>query len=154
MVNGLTDYNHPCQIMADALTIIEELGTIDGKKARTAALQTLQFNHHVVTYQLWLDGATNGHTLVVLGHALVCRQDLRPRTVHNTPLTKTSVFRLHDNTPLRSVLDDALLKFQQCRSGTAPQAPLHLHGGPGNVVAAAAGQTDPPLPHLCWRNVL
>lgn len=32
VINGLTDYNHPCQIMADALTIIEELGSIDGKK--------------------------------------------------------------------------------------------------------------------------
>jgi Aspartate/ornithine carbamoyltransferase, carbamoyl-P binding domain len=32
VINGLTDYNHPCQIMADALTIIEELGTLEGKK--------------------------------------------------------------------------------------------------------------------------
>lgn len=41
VINGLTDYNHPCQIMADALTIIEELGTIDGKKASaTLAAQT------------------------------------------------------------------------------------------------------------------
>lgn len=32
VVNGLTDYNHPCQIMADALTINEELGSIEGKK--------------------------------------------------------------------------------------------------------------------------
>eukprot|EP00741_Cyanophora_paradoxa_P003647 tig00000093_g3544.t1 len=31
-INGLTDYNHPCQIMADALTINEYLGAIDGKK--------------------------------------------------------------------------------------------------------------------------
>ena len=35
VINGLTDYNHPCQIMADALTINEELGSIEGKKART-----------------------------------------------------------------------------------------------------------------------
>ena len=34
VINGLTDYNHPCQIMADALTINEELGSIEGKKAR------------------------------------------------------------------------------------------------------------------------
>ena len=34
VVNGLTDYNHPCQIMADALTIAEELGSIEGKKVR------------------------------------------------------------------------------------------------------------------------
>jgi len=32
VINGLTDYNHPCQIMADALTIIEQRGTLDGAK--------------------------------------------------------------------------------------------------------------------------
>lgn len=32
VVNGLTDYNHPCQIMADALTMIEECGSFEGKK--------------------------------------------------------------------------------------------------------------------------
>ncbi|KAK9909445.1 hypothetical protein WJX75_002367 [Coccomyxa subellipsoidea] len=32
VVNGLTDYNHPCQIMADALTIIEQKGRIEGTK--------------------------------------------------------------------------------------------------------------------------
>ncbi|KAL2899893.1 Ornithine carbamoyltransferase chloroplastic, partial [Bienertia sinuspersici] len=30
MVNGLTDYKHPCQIMADALTMIEHIGSIEG----------------------------------------------------------------------------------------------------------------------------
>ena len=35
VVNGLTDYNHPCQIMADALTIIEECGTLEDKKVQT-----------------------------------------------------------------------------------------------------------------------
>ena len=29
VVNGLTDHNHPCQIMADAFTIIEHLGQIE-----------------------------------------------------------------------------------------------------------------------------
>ena len=29
VVNGLTDYNHPCQIMADILTISEHRGTLD-----------------------------------------------------------------------------------------------------------------------------
>ncbi|KAK0575618.1 hypothetical protein LWI29_003860 [Acer saccharum] len=32
VVNGLTDYNHPCQIMADALTIIEHVGHLEGTK--------------------------------------------------------------------------------------------------------------------------
>ncbi|MQL92498.1 hypothetical protein Taro_025125 [Colocasia esculenta] len=32
VVNGLTDYNHPCQIMADALTIIEHIGKLEGLK--------------------------------------------------------------------------------------------------------------------------
>ncbi|KAG6500319.1 ornithine transcarbamylase, chloroplastic-like [Zingiber officinale] len=32
VINGLTDYNHPCQIMADALTIIEHIGQLEGAK--------------------------------------------------------------------------------------------------------------------------
>lgn len=32
VVNGLTDFNHPCQILADALTIKEAFGDIKGKK--------------------------------------------------------------------------------------------------------------------------
>ncbi len=31
VINGLSDYNHPCQAMADALTIREEFGTLKGK---------------------------------------------------------------------------------------------------------------------------
>jgi len=31
VINGLTDHSHPCQIMADILTIEEKLGTIAGK---------------------------------------------------------------------------------------------------------------------------
>jgi ornithine carbamoyltransferase len=30
VINGLSDYNHPCQGMADALTIIEEFGSLKG----------------------------------------------------------------------------------------------------------------------------
>lgn len=32
VINGLTDYNHPCQAMADALTILEEFGTLKDLK--------------------------------------------------------------------------------------------------------------------------
>ena len=32
IINGLTDYNHPCQLMADALTIKENFGRVDGIK--------------------------------------------------------------------------------------------------------------------------
>ncbi len=30
VINGLSDYNHPCQAMADALTILEEFGNLKG----------------------------------------------------------------------------------------------------------------------------
>jgi ornithine carbamoyltransferase len=30
VINGLSDYSHPCQAMADALTIIEKFGTLKG----------------------------------------------------------------------------------------------------------------------------
>ena len=32
VINGLTDYNHPCQIMADAFTILEHLGILENIK--------------------------------------------------------------------------------------------------------------------------
>ncbi|MGI6741832.1 MAG: ornithine carbamoyltransferase [Brevefilum sp.] len=32
VINGLSDYNHPCQAMADALTIVEEFGDMNGLK--------------------------------------------------------------------------------------------------------------------------
>lgn len=32
VINGLTDWSHPCQIMADLMTIEEKLGTVQGKK--------------------------------------------------------------------------------------------------------------------------
>jgi ornithine carbamoyltransferase len=31
VINGLSDYNHPCQAMADALTIMEEFGDLQGR---------------------------------------------------------------------------------------------------------------------------
>lgn len=32
VINGLSDYNHPCQALADALTIQEEFGSLKGRK--------------------------------------------------------------------------------------------------------------------------
>ncbi len=32
VINGLSDYNHPCQALSDALTIQEEFGTLEGRK--------------------------------------------------------------------------------------------------------------------------
>ena len=32
VVNGLTDYNHPCQVLADALTMLEFRGSLEGIK--------------------------------------------------------------------------------------------------------------------------
>lgn len=48
VVNGLTDYNHPCQIMADVLTITEVKGKFEGLKVRLAA-------HTVPQQQLLLE---------------------------------------------------------------------------------------------------
>lgn len=38
VINGLTDHNHPCQIMADALTIMEHGGKLEGVKVRAEVL--------------------------------------------------------------------------------------------------------------------
>ena len=46
IVNGLTDYNHPCQIMADIFTVWERLGNIENAKIVfiiTPALKTHSF---------------------------------------------------------------------------------------------------------------
>jgi ornithine carbamoyltransferase len=32
VINGLSDYNHPCQAMADVMTMVEEFGDLQGRK--------------------------------------------------------------------------------------------------------------------------
>ncbi len=41
LINGLTDYNHPCQIMADVMTIMEAKGKFEGLKVRAWPLVLL-----------------------------------------------------------------------------------------------------------------
>ncbi|KAE8674808.1 Ornithine carbamoyltransferase [Hibiscus syriacus] len=43
VINGLTDYNHPCQIMADAVTIIEHIGRLEGTKLLPASVVPFHF---------------------------------------------------------------------------------------------------------------
>lgn len=54
VVNGLTDYNHPCQIMADALTIIEHIGHLEGTKVNTCQCMNLDMllSHVLIFLQL------------------------------------------------------------------------------------------------------
>lgn len=40
VINGLTDYNHPCQIMADALTMLEVVGRIEDTKVCGCCMPT------------------------------------------------------------------------------------------------------------------
>ncbi|XBH63907.1 hypothetical protein VPH35_117779 [Triticum aestivum] len=42
VINGLTDYNHPCQIMADALTMLEHVGRIENTKGFEPDAKTVE----------------------------------------------------------------------------------------------------------------
>jgi ornithine carbamoyltransferase len=41
VINGLTDWNHPCQIMADALTIMECRGSLENQRVVYIATRSL-----------------------------------------------------------------------------------------------------------------
>jgi ornithine carbamoyltransferase len=58
VVNGLTDYNHPCQIMADVLTITEVKGKFEGLKVR-------RMHQHT-------PGMVQSQTAVAVASALQC----------------------------------------------------------------------------------
>jgi ornithine carbamoyltransferase len=74
VINGLTDYNHPCQIMADVLTITEVKGRFEGLKVRpgAGACECVQ-QHGTALY---------GHTIVTGG-----RQSSQLLCMSNSTLT-------------------------------------------------------------------
>ncbi|HKJ74997.1 MAG TPA: ornithine carbamoyltransferase [Alphaproteobacteria bacterium] len=68
VINGLTDLSHPCQIMADLLTIEERIGRVDGKVIAWSG----DGNNMVVS---WIHAAAKlGFTL-----RLACPEQLLPR---------------------------------------------------------------------------
>ena len=61
MVNGLTDYNHPCQIMADILTVWEQRGNLDKYRYRFRSMSGQEFkradNNMSQNYNLFTSAA-------------------------------------------------------------------------------------------------
>ena len=96
VVNGLTDYNHPCQIMADILTIWEHRGNLDNLK---------------ITYMG--DGNNIVHSWLQLAsifpmHFVCCGPSgFEPdeKTVKNVKESKISTFELSHNS--KSAVDGA-----------------------------------------------
>jgi ornithine carbamoyltransferase len=72
VINGLTDHSHPCQIMADLMTIEEKLGTVQGKRIAWFG----DFNN--VAYTFAQAAAIWDFELVVS-----CPADLRPQNAGN-----------------------------------------------------------------------
>jgi ornithine carbamoyltransferase len=67
VINGLTDYNHPCQLMADILTFEEHAGSVSGKTIAWVGDGNNMANSWIVAAQRL------GFTL-----KLACPDDLRP----------------------------------------------------------------------------
>jgi len=68
VINGLTDYSHPCQVFADVMTFEEHLGPIAGRKVAWIG----DANNNVATS--WLHAAAMfGFTL-----SIACPEDYRP----------------------------------------------------------------------------
>lgn len=69
IINGLTDHSHPCQIMADLMTIEEKLGSVTGKRIAWFG----DYNNVARTFAqaapIW------GFDLVIS-----CPEDLKPKT--------------------------------------------------------------------------
>ena len=60
IINGLTDYYHPCQVLGDFLTIKEKLGRVSGKK-----IAFLGDANNNVTHSLILEGNRTGTEIIV-----------------------------------------------------------------------------------------
>ncbi len=60
IINGLTDYYHPCQVLGDFLTIKEKLGRVAGKK-----IAFLGDANNNVTHSLILEGNRTGTEIIV-----------------------------------------------------------------------------------------
>ena len=67
VVNGLTDHNHPCQIMADAFTIIEHLGSIENK-----SIAYVGDGNNIVHSWLYLS------MMIPIKFTVVCPEDYKP----------------------------------------------------------------------------
>jgi len=92
VINGLTDYNHPCQAMADMLTIYEEFGRLEGlhvayvgdsnNVANSLAMCAAQFGFKMSV------GSPAGYQLKpeVIDKARRLRQDTLDLTVTDDPV--------------------------------------------------------------------
>jgi len=67
VVNGLTDYNHPCQIMADILTILEHRGNLEDLK-----ITYVGDGNNIV--HSWLDLAMR----IPFNFTIACPEDYQP----------------------------------------------------------------------------
>ena len=67
MINGLTDYAHPCQVLADLMTIRERRGTLAGRKLCFVGDGSSMANSLIV-----------GGLLAGMSVTCVCPRDYRP----------------------------------------------------------------------------
>ena len=67
VINGLTDYNHPCQIIADIFTIIEKKGSLDNIK-----ISYIGDGNNIV--HSWLELCT----ILPLNFTIICPETFKP----------------------------------------------------------------------------
>jgi ornithine carbamoyltransferase len=95
VINGLTDYNHPCQIMADAYTILEHKGVLEN-------LKIVYFGDGNNIANSWLNFAT----LVPLHLIICCPSDYLPdkSTIENAQKFQSSKIEIISD-PAEAVRD-------------------------------------------------